>query len=65
MEAGGIEPPSRGTSAEVSTCVVDELSLDRRTPTDRLATIQQHEFLTRLSRGQPKRASLLFCAPND
>lgn len=65
MEAAGIEPASRGTSAEVSTCVVGALNLDRRPPIDRLATAQPREFLTRLSRCQPKRASLLICAPND
>lgn len=43
MEAGGIEPPSRGTSVEVSTCVVGVLSLDRRTPIDRLSTAQLRE----------------------
>jgi len=65
MEAGGIEPPSRGTSAEVSTCVVGVLNLDRPTPIDRLATAQLREYLARSSRCQPERTSLLIVAPSS
>jgi hypothetical protein len=63
VEAAGIEPASRGTSAEVSTCVVDALSLGRRTPVDRLPTAQRRESLARSSRRRPERASLLIVAP--
>ncbi len=60
MEAAGIEPASRGTSEEASTCVAGCMSLGRRAPSGRLPTAQRREFLARASRRRPARASLLF-----
>jgi len=59
MEAGGIEPPSRGTSEEASTCIAGCFDLGRPTPSGRLRLTQRRDDLTRVSRRLPSRASLL------
>jgi len=59
MEAAGIEPASRDTSAEVSTCVVCWFNLGLPAPSDRLRTAQRRDDLTRVSRRLPSRACLL------
>lgn len=60
MEAGGIEPPSRDTSDEASTCVVVWFDLGLTTPSDRLRQAQHRGFLTLTSRCRPVRAGLLL-----
>ena len=60
MEAAGIEPASRDTSEEASTCVAVWFDLGRQAPSGRLPSVQRRENLARASRRQPARASLLF-----
>jgi len=59
MEAGGIEPPSRDTSAVVSTCVAYRFNLGRPAPGGGLRPTYRRDVLTRVSRRLPSRASLL------
>lgn len=60
MEAGGIEPPSRDTSEEASTCVAVRFNLGLRRPAAGSVRPSGRECLARTSRRLPARASLLF-----
>jgi len=59
MEAAGIEPASRDTSAVVSTCVAFRFNLGRAAPGGGLRPAYRRDVLTRASRRLPSRASLL------
>jgi hypothetical protein len=64
MEAAGIEPASRGTSAGASTCVACWFNLERATPSGRLRSPQRRESLARPSRRQPGSGQPAVFAPH-
>ncbi len=51
VEAGGIEPPSRDSSVQASTCVVGLLHFAHQAPTDRIPLSQSQQRASPLSRG--------------
>ncbi len=59
MEAGGIEPPSRDVSERASTCVVDLLNLQLKTPVDRIYQLLARQFSHPTGAEQPGQASPL------